>query len=166
MKRITSRLNATGRLCGMALFCLLFGMPLYAEGPPPRSLGQDVYIPIYSHIYGGDREHRIDLAATLSIRNTDPQQPIAILAVDYYDTGGKLQKHYLDAPRRLPPLASVRFVVKESDKTGGSGANFIVRWSADKPVNPPLIESVMIGTRAQLGISFTSRGQVLSTDGN
>lgn len=29
------------------------------------------------------------------------------------------------------------------------------------PVNPPIIETVMIGTQSQLGISFTSRGQAL-----
>jgi len=31
----------------------------------------------------------------------------------------------------------------------------------NKPTNPPIIESVMIGTQSQLGISFTSRGQPL-----
>ena len=58
----------------------------------------------------------------------------------------------------LKPLESVRYLVKESDMRGGSGANFIVKWKADVPVNRPIFEAVMIGTRGQQGISFTSRG--------
>lgn len=42
-------------------------------------MGQSVYVPIYSHIYHGDRENPFDLAATLSIRNTDPGIDITIL---------------------------------------------------------------------------------------
>lgn len=52
----------------------------------------------------------------------------------------------------------VEFVVAEHDTTGGSGANFIVVWSADRPVSDPVIESVMISTRAGQDLSFTSRG--------
>jgi hypothetical protein len=50
-------------------------------------------------------------------------------------------------------------VVHLADESGGSGANFIVVWRADKPVNPPLAESVMIGTQGNQGVSFTSRGR-------
>ena len=86
---------------------------------------------------------------------------ITITAVDYYDSDGKFLKHYLAAPSSLGPMATRRFVVPESDKSGGSGAKFIVSWRADAPVAEPLIESVMISTKTQQGISFTSRGRVL-----
>jgi hypothetical protein len=125
------------------------------------SKGQTVYVPIYSHIYSGDRERPFYLAATLSIRNADPNYPITILAVDYYDSSGKLLKRHLEAPIQLKEMASTRYVVKESDKIGGSGASFIVKWKSDNSVNPPIIESIMIGTQSQQGISFTSRGQVI-----
>ena len=62
-------------------------------------------------------------------------------------------------------MVSTRFVVKESDDRGGSGANFVVKWKADQTVNAPIIESIMIGTKAQRGISFTSRGQVIKEEG-
>jgi hypothetical protein len=52
-------------------------------------------------------------------------------------------------------------VVHESDKSGGSGASFLVEWESEKPVSPPIIETVMIGAQTQQGISFTSRGQVI-----
>jgi hypothetical protein len=37
------------------------------------STGQTVYVPIYSHIYSGLKGRPFNLAATLSIRNTDPK---------------------------------------------------------------------------------------------
>lgn len=124
----------------------------------PQSQGQTLYVPVYSHIYSGDRERPVYLAVTVSIRNTDPAHAIEVTSVDYFNSEGRLLQHYLDKPIRLAPLATVRYVVKESDKSGGSGANFLVRWQSAEPVNPPLAESVMISTASQLGISFTSRG--------
>ncbi len=129
------------------------------------SAGQSVYVPIYSHIYSGDREHPFLLAAILSIRNIDPQHNITVIVVDYYDSDGNLLRKYLEQPVKLAPLASKRYVVGESDKSGGSGAKFIVKWKSPTKVNPPIVESVMIGTKMQQGISFVSRGQPLLENG-
>lgn len=130
--------------------------------PVAQSRGQVIYVPIYSHIYSGNKESPFNLAATLSIRNTDPKQSITLVSLEYYDSSGKLLKKYLEAPTTLNALASTRYVVKEADTSGGSGASFLATWKADRPVHPPLLESVMIGTQLQQGLSFTSRGQVLS----
>lgn len=150
----------------LALALLLPG-PHTADGDQRRAglvRGQTVYVPAYSHIYSGNREIRLYLAATLSIRNTAPEAAIRLIAVDYHDSEGKRVKKMLDAPFELGPLATTRYVIKESDKTGGSGASFIVRWQADRPVIPPLIEAIMISTKSQSGVSFTSRGQVISEE--
>jgi hypothetical protein len=40
----------------------------------------------------------------------------------------------------------------------------MVVWKADKALNPPIIEGVMIGTHSGQGISFVSRGQVIKED--
>jgi len=143
--------------------CMVFlaWPPVASTAQEPLSAGQTVYVPIYSHIYSGDREHPFLLTAIVSIRNTDPQRPITVGTVDYYDTEGRLLRSYLDKPVILKPLASVRYVVGESDKSGGSGAKFIVKWRSETPLNPPIIEGVMIGTKMQQGISFVSRGQVI-----
>jgi hypothetical protein len=122
---------------------------------------QTVYVPIYSHIYGGAKNKEIQLTATVSIRNTDPDTPLLIKEVSYYSTQGKLLKHYLQQPETIPPMATSRFIVKEADTTGGSGANFLVKWQAAKEIHAPLVEAIMISTRMQLGISFTSRGVVI-----
>ncbi len=125
------------------------------------ALGQTVYVPAYSHIYSGDRERQIPLAVTLSIRNTDPAHGMRLTMVDYYDSHGKLLKAYLKEPLALDPMSTIRYVIKQSDLSGGSGANFLVRWASDKPVNIPIIESINISTMSQLGISFASRGQAI-----
>jgi hypothetical protein len=140
-------------------------LPAAAGDTAARCRGQSLYVPVYSHIYSGDRERPFYLAVTLSIRNTDPRHFIHLSRVDYYDTDGKLLRHYLEAPMTLSPLASVRYVIGEGDKAGGSGANFIVAWHADQPVVAPVVESVMIGTYTQQGISFTSRARVIETVG-
>ena len=67
----------------------------------------------------------------------------------------------MEKPIELNPMASTRFVVKESDRAGGSGANFIVEWKASQPVNSPIMEGVMISTQMSQGISFVSRGKVI-----
>lgn len=120
-----------------------------------------MYIPAYSHIYHGNKETPLLLSVTLSIRNIDVNSSITITKIDYHETAGVLVKQYISEPITLGPLGSERFIVPQKDNTGGSGANFIVTWKSDTPVNPPIIETVMIGTQSQLGISFTSRGQPL-----
>lgn len=140
---------------------ILMILVLPAAGPaqprtmPALSTGQTIYAPAYSHIYSGNKQVQSLLAVTLSIRNTDPNHAIKILSVDYYDTEGKRLKQYLSAPIVLSPLATTRYIIPQGDKSGGSGANFIVSWNARNPVNAPIIETIMIGSRS----SFTSRGQ-------
>ena len=128
------------------------------------SRGQTVYVPIYSHIYSGVKGRPFDLAATLSIRNTNTQNPITLVSVKYYDSEGKLVEDYLNKPLQLNALVSTRYIITEDNKAGGSGANFMVIWKSDQNLNPPIIEAVMIGTHSGQGISFVSRGQVIKED--
>jgi len=124
-------------------------------------VGQTVYVPVYSHIYSYDKKRVIDLAATLSVRNTDERHAIRLESVRYFDSEGKLLKEHLDRPVRLGPMASTDFVVEQRDRAGGSGANFIVEWAAGEEVTSPVIEAVMIGASSQQGISFVSVGRVI-----
>ena len=152
-------------LPGLLLFALLL-LPLaegHADGTMELSKGQTVYVPAYSHIYVGNRERPFLLTITLSIRNIDAKNPVTITAADYYDTKGKRIRKYLEQPVSLGPWESIRYIVPQKDKSGGSGANFVVEWSAEKSVNPVLVETIMIGAESQQGISFTSRGQAIST---
>ncbi|MFU8769150.1 MAG: DUF3124 domain-containing protein, partial [Desulfotignum sp.] len=118
----------------------------------PLSRGQMVYVPVYSHIYIGDRERPFLLAVTLSIRNTDPDNSIVLTKVTYFNSAGKQLEEYLKQPVTLERMSATRYVVHESDKAGGSGASFLVDWEAEKAVSPPIIETVMIGAQTQQGI--------------
>jgi hypothetical protein len=144
---------------------LILAIPAPAGSEVRLFKSQTVYVPAYSHIYHGDKERPLDLAVTLSIRNTDPVHPITLVSVDYFDTDGKRVRGYLESELKLGALSSTRYVVQESDQSGGSGASFIVRWKSDAKVTEPIVETVMISTRTQQGISFTSRGQSIK-EGN
>ena len=123
-----------------------------------------MYVPIYSHVFYGVKNQSLALSATLSIRNTHPVYPIMITAVEYFDSEGKLLRKYVDSPVQLKAMASTHFTISESDQAGGFGANFIVKWLSGEPVTPPVVESVMIGTRSQQGISFVSVGKVIAEE--
>ena len=122
------------------------------------SPGQTVYVPVFSHIFYGDKARTFDLSVTLSIRNIDGKESIKLTKVAYYDEHGKHVRDFVEKPVELNPWNATRFFIKESDVTGGAEAFFIVVWQAARQVNPPIIEGVMIGTRGQQGISFLSRG--------
>ena len=138
---------------------------VYASEDVTKSSGQIVYAPIYSHIYEGGGTTKLNLSANLSVRNTNMENTIEIISVDYYDSDGKLVKQYLDDPKTLMPLASEFFFVARSDTAGGWGANFIVTWKSTKPVNPPIIESLMSGWSGTHAYSFVSPGRVIKSFG-
>jgi hypothetical protein len=119
------------------------------------------YVPVYSHIYhDGGRPYSLE--STLSIRNVDPNSPVYLSKVDYYDTDGKLSQRKLDRLIVLQPLQTIEFLVERSDTTGGSGANFLVEWRAkSKQVRRPLIEAVMVGRSGTAAISFVRKAVVL-----
>ncbi|SHO47523.1 DUF3124 domain-containing protein [Desulfopila aestuarii] len=145
----------------LAAISLLLPTLLFASGEDGLSKGQTVYVPAYSHIYSGNREQPFLLTVTLSIRNIDPKHTLTINLVDYYETQGKLLKNCIEKPFQLGPLESFRYIIPEKDKSGGSGANFMVEWNSTENSNPPIIETIMIGAQFQQGISFTSRGQAI-----
>lgn len=148
------------------VFLITLQIPLHAADKNiGLSKGQRVYVPAYSHIYSGNQERPFLLTVTLSIRNIDPTHQIHITVADYYETQGRLLKKFINNPLTLKPLESERYVIPQRDESGGSGANFIVEWHSEAFVNPPIIESVMIGTQSSQGVSFTSRGrEILPTE--
>jgi hypothetical protein len=136
--------------------------PVDQETLQSHTYKDSVYVPIYSDIYSRTQEVRFLLTATLSIRNTSFTDTMIVHTVDYYDSAGKRVKEYLDHPIYVNPMASIDYVIEERDKTGGSGANFIVIWSGRSAQVKPVIEAVMISTNGQQGISFTTEGVSIS----
>lgn len=123
------------------------------------SKGQSVYVPAYSNVYSGPKKNPYQLATMLSIRNVDPAAGFKVSSIDYYDNDGRLIRRYLDKALTIGPLGSSHIYLEEKDARGGFGANFIVRWGAERVINAPIIECVMIGATGGQGISFVSSGQ-------
>jgi len=145
------------------LCCLICGMtPSFSWSAAPEfrlSKGQTLYVPVYSNVFSGPRSRPFQLATTLSIRNTDLSASFRVTSIDYYDTNGKLLRRYLEKPVPIGPLKSTYVHLEEKDVAGGFGANFIVRWEADRVVNAPIVGCVMIGATSGQGISFVSEAQ-------
>jgi hypothetical protein len=139
----------------------LITTPLDAQEHLSLSKGEIVYVPAYSHIYVGGKKRPFALAITLSIRNIDLNADITLTQVSYYGSEGRQIETFVDNALPIKPQESLRFIIAEDDKGGGSGANFIVKWKSATKVNPPIIESIMIGTQSGQGISFTSRGRAI-----
>ena len=120
--------------------------------------GQRVYVPVYSHIYF-DGGQPFLLETTLSVRNTDSQNPIIITSVKYFDTKGAPLKEYLSGPLVLAPLETAEFLVEKADISGGSGANFLVDWRGEEQVTSPHIEAIMIGVDGPRTVSIARSGR-------
>lgn len=124
-----------------------------------KSQNGTFYVPAYSSIFHSDLKWEFNLTVTLSIHNIDMKNSIIIDSIDYYNSAGKIIHSYIrDKKIYLQPMETYNLGIMESDVRGGIGANFIVKWHSTSKSNRPVIETIMISTRGQQGISFTSRG--------
>jgi hypothetical protein len=149
----------------LLLYCIVSSIllfPLFARAEADRKLssGETLYVPVYSNVYSGPKANPLQLATMLSIHNIDPKYPITVLKADYYDSNGNFVESYVKKPINLKPFAHTFVYLKEYDVRGGPGANFIVKWRAEKKVNQPIVEALMLDTKA--GVSFSSTGQIIT----
>jgi hypothetical protein len=157
MKRIHLVVLLTSVACAVS-----FAFSPGAGAEEPRlSKGETIYVSVYSNVFTGPKARPLDLSTILSIRNTDMKASLIVDAIDYYDTGGKLLRRHLASPETLNPLATKYIHIGESESAGGPGSNFIVKWHSGKPMNPPIVETVMLGTRGGQGISFVTPGRAI-----
>lgn len=144
----------TKSLALLAAVCLLAGGLSAAAAESRRVRGQTLVVPAYSEIPYGDRGLTLPLTITVTVRNADRRQSLTLRRVQYLAADGSLLRSYLGEPSPLPPLASVHFLVKQSDLRGGLTPSFLVEWDAEAPLAPPIVEAVMIGAVSSQGISF------------
>ena len=134
-----------------------------------RSVGQTLYLPIYSHIWHGEVDSRGQPTKTLvsisvSIRNTDPAKSIRINSAQYYDTDGKRLREYVTSPKTIGPMGTYEIFVPRSDDTGGSGANFVISWKSDTPVSPPIVEGFHANLPVGRSIAFTTSARPIPVE--
>ena len=140
-------------IIALAVPCLVAAQSL------PSYSGQTVYLPIYSHLYHGDLDAQGKplqtlLSAHVSIRNTNTNKSLKLHYARYYDTDGKLLKEFVPSIVVIPPLGTHELFVPRSDASGGSGANFLIAWSAETSVNPPLVEALHADIQPERTLTF------------
>lgn len=150
-----------GAFCAaMLLLAVSYMMPELAHAHDTKSMGQKVYIPVYSSIsHASDKE--FDLKVTLSFRNLDGAIPITLISAIYYDTVGNELGNLLKYPSTLAPFGTTQIFLETDDFRGDVGANIVIEWSSQLPVTLPLIETIMVGYRGTQAFAFTSRGIVI-----
>ena len=154
------------KLILMILLMALSSGAAISQSPAGRSLGQSLYLPIYSHIWHGDvvasgERTKTLVSVSVSIRNTDLVKSIRILSAQYYDTDGKKLKEYVASPKTIGPMGTHELFIPRSDDTGGSGANFVITWKSDTPASPPIVEGIHANLPAGRSIAFTSSARAL-----
>jgi hypothetical protein len=133
------------------------------------STGQSVYLPVYSHLWHGNLSAKgqpeiLQLSALISIRNTDPANPIRVISARYYDTAGKLLREFNPSPKALAPLGTLELFVERREAEGGSGANFVIRWQSDAPVSQPVIEAIHADLNSVRTASFVTIGRPVRSE--
>lgn len=148
---------------------LLSGLSTVASAQEARSLskGQSMYLPIYSHMLYGNlgksgKASQVLLSTLVSIRNTDSKRPLRINSARYYDTNGKLLGERVPTPMQIQALGTMELFVELNDASGGSGANFIIKWEADAGINPPLVEGLHVNMDGGKAVIFTTQAVVVS----
>lgn len=134
----------------------------WAQESIALSNGQTLYLAIYSHLYHGDVHPKTGkpsetlVSTHVSIRNTDMATPMKVTGARYYNTEGKLLREFLPKPQSIPPLGTFELYVPRSDSSGGSGANFIIDWTAEKAINTPIVEALHADIREARTLLFVT----------
>jgi hypothetical protein len=152
-------------------FILLLGFVAtvaLAADEPTLLFRQTLYLPVYSHVYHGDpgkdgKPQQTLVSTHVSVRNTDPQTPIRLVSALYYDTQGKLVRSYLNTPVTIPALGTYELFVPRTDTAGGSGANFLIVWTAETATNSPIVEALHADIREARTLMFVTTGQPIKT---
>ncbi len=160
-------MSARNLFFGLLLACLGVFSGASAQEVRALSKGQTLYLPVYSHMLYGNlgksgKASTVLLSTLVSIRNTDPRRPVRILSAKYFDTHGKLLGERVPSPAVIPPLGTLELFVELNDASGGSGANFIIRWDAEQPVNPPLVESLHANMDGGKAVIFMTQSVPIS----
>ncbi len=156
------------RLFGALIFAICWASTAaFAEEAKPQVKAQTLYLPIYSHMLYGNlgrsgKASSVLLSALVSIRNTDIRRPLRIISARYFDTNGKALSERVPAPLVLPPLGTLELFVELNDASGGSGANFIIKWDAEQPISPPLVEALHANMDSGKAIIFMTQSVPIS----
>ncbi len=125
--------------------------------------GQLLYLPSYSNIPTkvDSTEYSFDMSSFVAIHNTDLINSIIVTKVLYFNENGKPVYDLLNnKTMKLNPMETIDFYIPHEDQSG-NGANFLVEWVSDQPVNEPLIESVTYNLKSYHSAAIVSTGRII-----
>ena len=123
--------------------------------------GQLLYLPVYSNVPYQIDTLKFDMSAFVAIHNTDLNNSILLSKVLYFNQDGRLVDDFLpNGTITIKPLATKDFYIPYEDQSG-TGANFLIEWSADSLVNEPLIESITICVKPNNSVAILSQGKIM-----
>lgn len=123
--------------------------------------GQLLYLPVYSNVPYQLDTVKFNMSAFVAIHNTDLYNKIVLSKVLYFNHEGRLVDDFLpNGSVSIPPLATKDFYIPYEDQSG-TGANFLIEWSADTLVNEPLIESVTLSVKPNNSVAVLSQGKIM-----
>lgn len=158
-----------GRALLGAMVFALFATSTAAVGQEARPLvkAQTLYLPVYSHMLYGNlgksgKASQVLLSTLVSIRNTDGKRPLRVFSARYFDTHGALLGERVPTAVSVPPYGTLELFVELNDASGGSGANFVIKWDAEQPINPPLVESLHVNMDGGKAVVFMTQSVPLA----
>lgn len=116
------------------------------------------YLSVYSEIYNVTEQQVRSLTTTISLRNPDDTDTLYITRADYFDTSGALLRGYVNKPIFILPMETIEVVISQTDRSGGTGGNFVFDWSIRKGSNQPIFEGVMLSIAGTQAFSFVTHG--------
>jgi hypothetical protein len=110
------------------------------------------------HVYLGAKSKPYELTKTFCFRNRDRKNTVSLISIEYFNGSGTSLGNVLKKTFSIEPMASFQIPVAspKPDKSKQGAPCLIVRWKAEKPVTPPLVQCIMIGASGQQGISFST----------
>jgi hypothetical protein len=129
-------------------FCFVLGSVTVAFACV-KCLGQTVYVP---GTYNKISDYEVTVTRII-IRNLDPNTPITLTSVNFYDPNGTLAWEYVDeeAPEVIQPMASFSYVASPMipgfpDRYPREGGRpyFIVKWEANERVLKPSCSAALL----------------------
>ena len=158
------RSQARGVMWAVTFGLFLASTAASAQEAPALSSGQTLYQPIYSHVTFGNlgrsgAPSQVMLSALVSIRSTDPRRPLVHALHEGVLAAGKMLGERVQKPAVISPLGTLELFIERNDLSGGSGANFIIKWDASTPINPPLVEALHVNMDGGKAVVFTTQAQ-------
>lgn len=115
------------------------------------------YLPVYSQRYYVKDVKQVVHSSTGSFRNMQVSDIVYMLKVDCFNGVGNKIKSFTDSPNYLKPKESIEVLIANNANYGSIGAKSNFDGARPNLKNRMLFEAIMISTKGQQGLPFSTR---------